>query len=242
MLWALHHPLERQRSPLDVPTGPLLIPWHGMAADRAPQEHSLHSAFPLHSSVSSPPPPFSSCFWLWCYFRSALLSLWLSCFTFCGWGRLTFLFLLSAGGCSFSVLACSFILHVLPSVCSLSFAISFDCLFLLIFFFTLPYSFPFHLSLFFFSSCFAFPVFFICFPSIQWCSLYITVLLFRFPIFHFLLTSLHLQLEPRQAIFLLSLNFNQSAYWPNLCFIACSCSHRHSTCHPASANLTELDW
>lgn len=59
------------------------------------------------------------------------------------------LFLLSAGGCSFSVLACSFILHVLPSVCSLSFAISFDCLFLLIFFFTLPYSFPFHLSLFF---------------------------------------------------------------------------------------------
>lgn len=57
--------------------------------------------------------------------------------------------LLSAGGCSFSVLACSFILHVLPSVCSLSFAISFDCLFLLIFFFTLPYSFPFHLSLFF---------------------------------------------------------------------------------------------
>lgn len=241
MLWALHHPLERQRSPLDVPTGPLLIPWHGMAADRAPQEHSLHSAFPLHSSVSSPPPPFSSCFWLWCYFRSALLSLWLSCFTFCGWGRLTFL------SCSQQEVALSLsLLAPLFSTCFLLFA-HFPLLFLLIayfswFFFSLFLILSHFISLFFFPSCFAFPVFFICFPSIQWCSLYITVLLFRFPIFHFLLTSLHLQLEPRQAIFLLSLNFNQSAYWPNLCFIACSCSHRHSTCHPASANLTELDW
>lgn len=75
------------------------------------------------------------------------------------------LFLLSAGGCSFSVLACSFILHVLPSVCSLSFAISFDCLFLLIFFHSSLF-FPISsLSLFFplallsLYSLFAFPLF-----------------------------------------------------------------------------------
>lgn len=76
------------------------------------------------------------------------------------------LFLLSAGGCSFSVLACSFILHVLPSVCSLSFAISFDCLFLLIFF-SLFLILSHFISLFFFFplallslySLFAFPLF-----------------------------------------------------------------------------------
>lgn len=77
------------------------------------------------------------CFLLWCYFCSTFpLSLALSCFTFCVWGSLAFLSLFSAGVCSISVLACSFILHVFFFyLLSLPFAISFDCLFPLLFFF-----------------------------------------------------------------------------------------------------------
>ena len=56
------------------------------------------------------------------------------------------------------------LLAPLFSTCFLLFA-HFPLLFFLIAFFSC--SFPFPLSLFFFSSCFAFPVFFICFPSIQ---------------------------------------------------------------------------
>lgn len=71
------------------------------------------------------------CFLLWCYFCSTFpLSLALSCFTFCDWGGLAFLSLFSAGVCSISVLACSFIRHVFSFICS-----HFPLLFLLIAYF-----------------------------------------------------------------------------------------------------------
>lgn len=234
MLWALHPPLERQRGPwVSHRSPPRPMAWDGSRQSSPGMLPALCFTPPLQCQLTTTSIPIMFLALVLFLFRS--LFVFITILFYFLWLGPPYVPLFALSRRSLGLCPCLLLYSPRASFCLLFFLYCFFWLLISPDFFSLFLILSHFIS--FFTFCFAFPVFLLSLPL--FCSLHITVLLFRFPTSCFSSNKFAFGAEPRQAIFLLSLNFNHSACWPNLCFIACtSAQHVPSyLCQPYRVGL-----